>query len=413
MTTLRHAVVLAVGSELLRPGRPDTNAEWLIGRLADLGIETSWAARIEDDPARIEEVLRAAAGTAGCVILTGGLGPTEDDRTREAVASALDAPLVRDPEMAERIAHRFTSRGRTPGPQQARQADLPRGASWIENPVGSAPGVLIENEGRLIAALPGVPAEMKAMFDASLAPRLAGRGEGALARRTLRIAGRPESFVDDLVRDLYGTPHTATTILASAGTVDLIVTARGGTSEQASTRLAALLATMRERLGADLFGENEDTLPAVVGRLLAMRGATVAVAESCTGGLLGAALTDVSGSSAWFRGGIVGYADDVKTALAGVPAALIAAHGAVSEPVSAALAEGARRVCAATFGVGITGIAGPTGGTPEKPVGTVHIALADGAATRAVKLDWPGDRDLIRRRAVAVGLDLLRRRLLG
>jgi nicotinamide-nucleotide amidase len=407
------AVVLAVGSELLRTGRRDTNGDWLVGRLLDLGIETRWRSAVDDDVVRIARLIRAAREDAGVVLLTGGLGPTEDDRTREALAYAFDAPLTRDPDMARWITSMFTARGRVAGPRQWRQADRPRGASWIDNMLGSAPGLLIERDGRMLAALPGVPAEMKAMFDASLAPRLAAWDGGALARTTLRIAGRPESWVDELVRDLYGTSGTETTILASPGSVELLVTARGADAAEAQARLAGLTQAMRARLGIDLYGVDGETLAGVVGRLLVARGATVATAESCTAGLLGAALTEVPGSSGWFRGGVVCYADDLKTSLAGVPAALLSAHGAVSEPVARALAYGARVACSADFGLGITGVAGPGGGTPAKPVGTVHIALADGDAGRSVTLDWPGDRELIRKRAVMVALDLLRRRLLS
>jgi len=408
-----NAVVVAVGSELLGPGRRDTNGEWLIGRLFDLGIETSWRAVTGDDAPRIARVVRSAMDDAGVVLLTGGLGPTEDDRTRESVALALDTPLTRDPAMADRIAALFAAHGRVAGPRQAGQADRPSGMEWIDNPLGSAPGLLLERDAGLLAALPGVPAEMKAMFDASVAPRLAARANGALAKTTLRIAGRPESFVDELLRDLYETPGTETTILASSGSVELVLTARGKDAEEARTLCGVLAGAMRSRLGVDVYGADDESLAVVVSRLLVARAATVAVAESCTGGLLGAALTDVPGSSAWFRGGFVCYANDLKTSLAGVPDALLKAHGAVSEPVARALAAGARRVCSADFGLGVTGVAGPEGGTADKPVGTVHVALADGGEGRAVKLDWPGDRSLIRRRAVTVALDLLRRRLLA
>jgi nicotinamide-nucleotide amidase len=407
------AVVLAVGSELLRPGRRDTNGEWLVARLLDLGIETRWRSAVDDDVVRIARLIRAAWEDAGVVLLTGGLGPTEDDRTREALAQAFDAPLTRDPDMTRWITSMFSARGRVAGPRQWRQADRPQGASWIDNTLGSAPGLLVERDGRMLAALPGVPAEMKAMFDASLAPRLAAGGGGALARATLRIAGRPESWVDELVRDLYGEGGTETTILASPGSVELLVTARGADAAEAHARLAALTQAMRARLGIDLYGADDETLAGVVGRLLVARGATVATAESCTAGLLGAALTEVPGSSTWFRGGVVCYADDLKTSLAGVPAALLRAEGAVSEAVAKALAEGARAACSADFGLGITGIAGPGGGTSAKPVGTVHVALSDADAERSVTLDWPGDRELIRKRAVMVALDLLRRRLLA
>jgi nicotinamide-nucleotide amidase len=407
------AVVIAIGSELLRPGRRDTNGEWLIARLFELGVESRWRVAIDDDAARIAGAVRAAMREASVVLTTGGLGPTEDDRTREALASALDAPLTRDPVMADRIAALFTARGRIPSPRQARQADRPRGMAFLDNPVGSAPGLLLERDGRVLAALPGVPAEMKAMFDASVAPRLSASPRGTLARITLRIAGRPESYVDDLVRDLYGTEGTETTILASSGSVELLLTARGPEDSDVRRRLAALAGAMRDRLGVDVYGVDDESLALVVGRLLASRGATVAVSESCTGGLLGAALTDVPGSSAWFRGALVCYANDLKVSLAEVPEAMIAEHGAVSEPVARAMAKGARTACSAEFGLGVTGVAGPGGGTPDKPVGTVHIALDDGGPGRALKLDWPGDRDLIRRRAVTVALDLLRRRLLA
>ncbi len=407
-----NAVVVAVGSELLGPGRRDTNGEWLIARLFDLGIETSWRATIGDDAPRIARVVRAAMDDAGVVLLTGGLGPTEDDRTREAVALALDTSLTRDPAMADRIAALFAAHGRVAGPRQVRQAHRPSGMEWIDNPLGSAPGLLLERDSGLVAALPGVPAEMRAMFDASVAPRLALRSDGALARTTLRIAGRPESFVDDLLRDLYDSPGTETTILASSGSVELVVTARGTNAAEAHARCGALAAAMRARLGIDVYGVDDESLAVVVSRRLVARGATVALAESCTGGMLGAALTDVPGSSAWFRGGLVCYANDLKTSLAGVPDELLRAHGAVSEPVARALAASARTVCSADFGLGVTGVAGPEGGTADKPVGTVHVALADAGDGRAVKLDWPGDRSLIRRRAVTVALDLLRRRLL-
>jgi nicotinamide-nucleotide amidase len=407
------AAVIAVGSELLRAGRKDTNAAWLVSRLETLGLETVWRAAVDDDEGRIARLVSAGLADARVVLVTGGLGPTDDDRTRAGLAAALGVSLDRDDDVVRGIVERFRRRGRIAGPAQSRQADRPRGSAWIPNPIGSAPGILFEREDRILAALPGVPAEMTAMFDATVAPRIAAAVPGtALARHVIRIAGRPESYVEEQVRDLYATEGTDTTILSSAGVVDLVLTARAATVEGAREDVAALAEAMSARLGRDVYGTGDETLAAVAGRLLAERAATVAVGESCTGGLLGGALTDVPGSSAWFRGGLVCYADDVKTSIAGVPADLLSAHGSVSEAVARALAAGARRACDATIGLGVTGIAGPSGGTPDKPVGTVHIALDDGAEGRAVRLDWPGDRDLIRRRAVAVALDLLRRHLL-
>jgi nicotinamide-nucleotide amidase len=407
------AVVIAIGSELLHPGRRDTNAEWLTLRLLDIGIESCWRAVVADDEHRIALLVRDAMAGAGVVILTGGLGPTDDDRTRTALSLAFEAPLERDPAMVRHIESLFTARGRVATPRQSLQAERPRGASWIPNALGSAPGILAVHDRVVVAALPGVPAEMRAMFDEIVAPRLAGMARSGIARRTLRIAGRPESSVDEAVRDLYDAPGVTTTILASAGTVELLLLSTGSDVREARAKLATVEAAMRARLGDDLFGADDETLASVVGGLLASRSRTVATAESCTGGLLGAALTEAPGSSAWFRGGVVCYANDLKTSLVTVPDTLIRAHGAVSEPVARALATGARRVCGADFGLAITGIAGPSGGTVDKPVGTVHLALDDGAEVRARKLDWPGDRELIRRRAVAAALDLLRRRLIA
>jgi molybdenum cofactor synthesis domain-containing protein len=237
-----NAVVVAVGSELLGPGRSDTNGLWLIARLFDLGIETSFRAAVDDNVKRTARLIQTAREAAPVVILTGGLGPTEDDRTRDALALALDVPMKRDPAMVSRIEALFAAHGRIAGPRQARQAERPEGAEWIDNPLGSAPGLLVETEDGLLAALPGVPAEMKAMFDATLAPILASKARGALASTILRIAGRPESFVDDKVRDLYTWEGTETTILASAGSVELVLTARGHDEAAARERLSALSA---------------------------------------------------------------------------------------------------------------------------------------------------------------------------
>lgn len=406
------AVVIAAGSELLLAGRPDGNGAWLGVRLAGLGIETVWRASVQDDPRCIAALVTAALADADVVVVTGGLGPTEDDRTREGIAAALGVSLVRDDAVVARIEERFRRRGRSPLPAQARQADRPEGAEWIDNPIGTAPGILFERDGRLLAALPGVPAEMTAMFEAYVVPRAARYGGAGPFRRTVRVAGRPESYVEHRVSDLYATAGTVTTILASAGTVDLVVTARGAGPGEARARLDAFEDAVRARLGDDVYGLDDETLAGVVGALLHRRGETIAVAESCTGGLLGAALTDVPGSSAWFRGGLVCYANDLKASLAGVSAAILREYGAVSEPTARALAAGARRSCGADYGLGVTGIAGPGGGTPDKPVGTVHVALDDGGAGRTVSLAWPGDRDLIRRRSVSAALDLVRRRLL-
>ena len=373
----------------------------------------AWRAAVEDDVGRLSRLLAAAMRDAEVVVVTGGLGPTEDDRTREALAQALESPLVRDPAMVRHIESLFTARGRTPTPRQALQAERPEGSAWIPNPLGSAPGVLVVRDGLVLAALPGVPAEMRVMFETTVAPALAGRSRVALRRRTLAIGGRPESYVDDLVRDLYHAEGVETTILASSGTVELLLTATGADEAQARERLASVDDAMRARLGEDLIGADGETLASAVGGLLASRAQTLATAESCTAGMLGAAITAVPGSSAWYRGGFVAYADDLKTSLGAVPPELIHRHGAVSAEVARALAAGARALARADFALAITGIAGPGGGTAEKPVGLVYIALDDGGEGAVRRLDWPGDRELIRKRAVAAALDLLRRRLLA
>jgi competence/damage-inducible protein CinA-like protein len=352
----------------------------------------------------------AALRAGDLVILTGGLGPTEDDRTREALARALGRPLERDAEREERLRAMFESRGRTFRPMQARQTEKPRGAEWVDNPLGTAPGVLCRRAGRLVIALPGVPAEMRRMFEDSVAPLASARAMGALARRALKIGGRLEASVDEQLRDLYGTRGVDVTILAGHEGIELQLAAHGADAEHARLALDALEREIADRLGDDLYGKDDETLPVAVGRALTAAGLSVATAESCTAGLLAAALTEVPGSSAWFRGGVVPYADDLKPVLADVPVEVVARSGAVSEDVARALAEGVRRRTGASLGVGITGIAGPGGGSADKPVGLVHVAIAGPARTDHWRLLHVGDRALIRRRSVSFALDRLRRR---
>lgn len=405
------AATIAVGTELLGAGRSDTNGIWISERLERAGVDVASRLVVADDAALLSEAVRALTGSVAFVVVTGGLGPTEDDRTREALALASGAPLERDEAMVERLRARFEAYGRPFAPEQERQALRPAGSRFLENPVGSAPGIRLRAGAAVVYSLPGVPAEMRAMYLASVEPEIASRSSASLLRRTLRIAGRTESSVDAQVRDLYAEPGIEATILASAGTIEIVLRARGRDAEEARDRLSRVEGEMRARLGEDLYGADEATLPGAVGEELLRTGRTVATAESCTGGLLGAALTSVPGSSAWYRGGLVVYANDLKETFAGVPASTIGAHGAVSDPVARALARGARERAGADYGLGVTGVAGPAGGTPEKPVGLVHLAVADASGERGLEIRWPGDRDLIRRRAVAIALDLLRRRL--
>ncbi len=409
-----NAELIAVGSELLRFGKRDRNSEWLACQLQQAGIEVGARTAVDDDVERIVSVVSAAWRRADVVLITGGLGPTEDDRTREALGRALAAPLVLDESRVERLRELYRRHGRMFGAPEADQARRPQGSSWIENPLGSAGGVLVEREDRILAALPGVPAEMRAMFGATVLPLLRRAGLHPLRGLTLKIAGRSEGSLDRRLHDLYRTPGLDVTVLGGLEGLELHVRARSvrGRDAEASTALVDFERQARERLGADIFGTGEDRLAAVLGALLEQRGRTLATAESCTAGLLGAALTTVPGSSGWYRGGLIAYADELKRELVGVRAETLADHGAVSESVARELAEGARERCGADMALALTGTAGPGGGTPEKPLGLVHLALQDGAASLHRRLRLIGDRETVRRRAVTAALDFARRRLL-
>jgi nicotinamide-nucleotide amidase len=400
------AELIIVGSELLRFGRTDTNADWLVERLGRIGIETALRTLVQDDEGRIALLVRDALRHAGLVILTGGLGPTEDDRTRSALAAGLGLELELDHDLLARLRRRLLSRGRRYAENQAKQAERPQGSTWIENPVGTAPGIALAHQGTLVYALPGVPAEMKPMFMHGVLPALQKIQDSRLFRRTLKIAGRTEPSVDEQMKDLYNDRGVEVTILTGREGIELHLLAED------AARLESIDRSMSERLGRDLYARDDGTLSQVVGRLLADLGQSLATAESCTAGMLAATITDVPGSSAWFRGGLVVYSDDLKMELAGVGGATLATHGAVSEEVALELASGVRARCRADFGIGITGIAGPGGGSAEKPVGLVHLALDDDRGASHWRLLQFGDRELVRRRSVTAALDRLRRRLL-
>jgi nicotinamide-nucleotide amidase len=405
------AHLIAVGSELLQPGYRDTNSAWLSERLARVGATVRQVTLVGDDADRIADLVRRSLDRASVVLLTGGLGPTADDRTREGVARALGAPLEIDDAAASEISAFLRRRGREATPEQIAQALRPAGAETMRNPVGTAPGILARQGERVVAALPGVPAEMRAMFLESLEPLLRGRSGRAVRRRILKIAGRTESSVDGQVSDLYRAEGAEVTILAKTSGIQLVLNVEGRDDAEAARRLESLERAFAARLGADLFGRDDDTLASVVGCALVAAGQTVATAESCTAGLLAAAITETPGSSEWFRGGLVAYANDLKSTLACVRDATIAAHGAVSEEVAEELAQGARTRCAATWGLGVTGVAGPGGGTESKPVGLVWVGVAGPRGSRAIRHRLGGDRELIRARSVTLALDLLRREL--
>lgn len=416
---LRTAVIIAVGSELLTPERVDTNSLFLTGALNEMGVQLRYKVVVGDARDDIGAALLAAAAQADIVVVTGGLGPTDDDVTREAVATAFDMPLEEDEDVAAAIRSRFAARGLAMPAINRRQALVPRGATVLPNPDGSAPGLWIEQPETVCIVLPGPPRELRGMFEAVARTRLAAVcGRQGIFRRVLRVTGRPESYVDEVASPVYSRWLSAavpisTSVLASRGEVELHLAARAATREDADGALDAATSELAAVLGRDLVSSDGAALEEVVGRLLRAQGRRVAVAESCTGGLIASRLTDVPGSSEYVHAGWVAYHNEAKTALVGVDARLIEAHGAVSEPVARALADGCRKLAGTDYGLGVTGIAGPGGGSSDKPVGTVYVALAGpGGRLRVRRLNLPGDRERVKHFASQAALDLLRRTLL-
>jgi nicotinamide-nucleotide amidase len=408
------AEIIAVGSELLTPFRTDTNSLWLTDRLNTIGVEVKLKTIVGDDDARLEETIRDALKRSGVVILTGGLGPTEDDITRKIAARALGRRLSLDERVLEDIRAKFLRWGRKMPEINARQAMVMEGASVLPNPNGSAPGMYLEHDSRVVVLLPGPPREMKPMFDTHVLPKLSERAGGVrVARRVLRVAGLGESAVDERIAPVYTQyKNPQTTILFTNTDIEIHLTAQGKTEQEAELLLDGLSGQLEERLGDSVFAFRGETMEEVVGLRLAVSGFTVAVAESCTGGLIAHRLTEVAGSSSYFMEGVVTYSNESKTRLLGVPEELIGRHGAVSAEVAEAMAEGVKRRAATDFGLAVTGVAGPGGGTVEKPVGLVYVSLSDDAHTEHRRLMLPGDRHLIRWRASQAALDLLRRRLI-
>jgi nicotinamide-nucleotide amidase len=404
------ASILAVGSELLGTTRVDTNSLFLTGELESIGIRVVRKACVGDAWDDLLSELAFALERAPLLVVTGGLGPTEDDRTKEAVAALLGRRLVRDEEILDRLRERFRKRGREMPEVNAKQADVVEGAVVLPNKRGTAPGYLIEAGGKTIVLLPGVPWEMKALFMEAVVPRLSG-GESApgLHRRILKVVGLGESAVEELVRPVYEAhrEHAVTILAAAPGEVQLHFAARG-LREEAERTLDALEADFRSAVGPALFGRDDETLEGVAGSLLRGAGRTIALAESCTGGMVAARLTDVAGASDYFLGGVVTYSNESKTSMVGVRPETLERFGAVSEEVAREMALGARRRYGASAGVGITGIAGPGGASPGKPVGTVHVALDAGDVVLHERLALPGDRSMIRRWTTSATLAMIR-----
>lgn len=410
------AAILAVGSELLGTDRLDTNSLRLTATLERYGVELVRKAVAGDSVEEIGAELRSSLARVDLVLVTGGLGPTADDITREAVAAVLGRAIDLDEEVLAGLQRRFQSFGMRMPEVNRRQAMVIEGAELIPNERGTAPGMRLEKDGRTVFLFPGVPPELEGMIASHLMPWLAERS-GGVARETavLKIAGLPESVVEERIAPAYEEfGRESITILAHAGEIRLQVTAAGGDSERRE-RLEVMMARLRELAGDAVFStREEDTLEGVVGDLLRAAGSTLTAAESCTGGLLSERITAVPGSSDYFLGGAITYSNQLKTQMVGVPAAMIAEHGAVSEPVARAMAEGVRRALGSDYGVSITGVAGPGGGSEAKPVGTVHIAVA-GPREGQVEhrhIRFPGDRERIRRFSSQIALEMLRRRLL-
>ncbi len=410
------AEILTVGTELLLGQIVDTNASWIAQRLAEAGIDLFYKTTVGDNAARIEAAFRQALGRAEVVIATGGLGPTEDDLTREVVAAVLERPLRLDHAVLAHIEGRFAHRKILMPDNNRKQAMVPEGAEVLHNPNGTAPGLFLKDHGRCIALLPGVPAEMKPLLTEQIIPRIREAfGIGSrIVSRVLKTCGISESKVDQAIGDYFREMRNPTIgVLAHAGEIHIRLTCKGEDTETISRLLDDLEGKIRGRLGPLIFGRDEDRLETLVGQLLRERDATLAVAESCTGGLLASRLTDIAGSSDYFERGVVAYSIGAKEEILAVPPQIIREFGAVSLTVARFMADGIRRLSGTTFGLAVTGIAGPTGGTPQKPVGLVYIALAweGGHVAREYRLH--GGRELIKYRAAQMALEMLRRHLLS
>jgi nicotinamide-nucleotide amidase len=405
----REAAIIAIGSEMLGPTRVDTNSLKIAATLEDFSIGVVRKSVVGDRVDDLVDEIRYCLAHADLLIVTGGLGPTEDDLTREALAIALGLEMEIDDSIVKRIEARFAARGWKMPEVNKRQARVFRGQTTLENERGTAPGFHLQVEGKHVWIFPGVPHELEWMLETYLRPWLqTERGGKARLRRVLKIAGMSESGVEEKLKPYYEAHgHEPLTILASGGQIEVHLQA-DDTDSDAKQAIAVREREIVDIFGSKIFGFDADTLEGVIGRMLVERRATVSVAESCTGGLLSSRITDVAGSSNYFLGGAVCYTADSKMFLAGVDPALIQQHGEVSEPVSIDLAKGIRRRFHTTYGIGVTGIAGPGGGSETKPVGTVHIAVADAQQVEHRKLFWPVTRSLFKWFATQSALDLLR-----
>jgi nicotinamide-nucleotide amidase len=409
------AEILTIGDEVLRGEIVDSNKSLLSDRLLSLDVETHFHVSVRDDPADMTDAFLRAAERSEVVLVSGGLGPTRDDLTSEVLARTFGRELVLDGEALEAIRAFFHGIGREMTENNAKQARFPEGARVLPNPIGTAPGFVIEERGTLFFCLPGVPRELSRMMDEQVLPRLAQHaGTGQVVRaRLLRTFGMGESTLDAELEDIAAEGDVTLGFRTAFPENYLRPVARAATAQEAEAKLDRVCQAIRGRLGPLVYAEGDQTLPTVVGHLLRGTGQTLAVAESCTGGLVAEQITDVPGASDYFLGGVVAYANEAKQALLGVPAALLEEHGAVSEPVARAMAEGVRERFGADFGLATTGISGPGGGSPGKPIGLVHVALARADETHAAHFVFPLDRQRHRLLTAQVALDWVRRAVLG
>lgn len=408
------AEIIAVGSELLTPEKTDTNSLWLTEKLIGIGVEVMLKTIVGDDESRLEEAIRDALKRSDIVITTGGLGPTEDDVTRQVSARAAGRAVVYRPELENELRERFRRWGREMPEINKRQAYVIDGADVLPNPHGSAVGMLLNSDGKFLVVLPGPPREMKPMFEDHVLERLRSvAGDVRVVRRILRVSGMGESAVDELIAPIYKSYRSVqTSILFNRTEIEVHLSATSPSEAEAAGILEELTVKLTEVLGPALFATNGETMEEVVGKLLADRGETIAVAESCTGGLIGMRLTEVPGSSDYFMEGAVTYSNTAKIRTLNVPAETLEAYGAVSAETAEAMAKGMRERASTDYAIAVTGVAGPGGGSEEKPVGTVFIGYADAGRTKSIRMTLPGDRYLIRWRSSQAALDYLRRQIL-
>jgi nicotinamide-nucleotide amidase len=410
-----RAEIIATGTELLTGGSLDTNSVFLAEELMLIGLETAFKTIVGDDEKNMEEALKRALARADAVIITGGLGPTEDDITRKVIAKITKKRLILNEDALKAIHERLAGRGREVVIPNERQALIPAGARLLQNHAGTAPGFYIDEEGLFLAVLPGVPWEMQAMFNEGLRPALEHRfgGKSFIRRRVLRTCGMSESAVNQAIQDILRRSEPVVGLSVKGTGVDIRIIAHGSTAENSQALTDRTESAIREKLGDAVYGVDGVEMEEVIGALLKQRRLTLAVAESCTGGLIGSRITNIAGSSGYFERGAVVYSNLAKTEMLGVPADIIERHGAVSSEVAAAMAEGIRQAAHTTLGLSVTGIAGPEGGTVKKPVGLVYTALASPQGVKTTEHRFLGSREQIRLRASQMALDMVRRYLIG